>query len=396
MSLFRSVAEIRTLLEAVGAVDLFSMGEVLKGLSAFGGPGDFDTLMEEIKKAKEPHAAEGPVKAAFAPTPGKASTGAGAGPGSGPGGKGAGKGPGKGQVSGVSGVNKEIEAKKKEIDNKKKADVKKPVAKPPGKKPGAPPAPPKKKAKAEGAAAAKSQLKTKAIQWDPIADATGTAFTQGGEDYFDDIDLDDLDEVFAKKAPKAPEVKEKAVADKSVSLLADKQRSKGINIVLSQFSKLTFIELREAILDLDKSKIPPDKASLLVNAVPSPDEFAVLTEFIKGGGDVKNLDKAEQFVAAMMGIPLMKERLQALIFSAEWDDTIARLQKPMENFNQAVESLLKSERLKALLAALLKVGNILNQANAPGFKTGVLPKLDEIKTTKKPTRTLVEYLVDVS
>lgn len=126
-----------------------------------------------------------------------------------------------------------------------------------------------------------------------------------------------------------------------------------------------------------------------------PEETAAVAEYVKLGGDVTKLDKPEQFVIAMMGIPMFKQRLQAFAYMANFQSQIDDTMIPLERLSEACEGLLSSERLKRLLMAILKVGNILNQSQVAGFKAGVLPKLEEIKTTTKPPRTFVEFLVDI-
>lgn len=129
---------------------------------------------------------------------------------------------------------------------------------------------------------------------------------------------------------------------------------------------------------------------------PLPEETTAVSEYIKSGGDVTKLDRPEQFVAAMMGIPLFKQRMSTFMYSSTFHDQIDDIMIPLERLQKACKAILDSPRLKKLLNAILKIGNILNQVEAVGFKAGVLSKLEELKTTTKPIRTFTEYLVDVS
>eukprot|EP01054_Gregarina_sp_Poly1_P004223 Gregarina_sp_Poly_1__4222@NODE_2302_length_2332_cov_17_217660_g1475_i0_p3_GENE_NODE_2302_length_2332_cov_17_217660_g1475_i0NODE_2302_length_2332_cov_17_217660_g1475_i0_p3_ORF_typecomplete_len172_score21_16FH2/PF02181_23/1e32_NODE_2302_length_2332_cov_17_217660_g1475_i06771192 len=143
-------------------------------------------------------------------------------------------------------------------------------------------------------------------------------------------------------------------------------------------------------------KISLENAELLIQFAPLPEETAAVSEYIKTGGDVTKLDRPEQFIAAMMGIPLFKQRLAAFQYVATFQDAMDELMIPLERFKNACGDVLDSQRLQKLLMAILKIGNILNQVEAVGFKAGVLSKLDDVKTTTKPIRTFPEYMVDVS
>lgn len=112
---------------------------------------------------------------------------------------------------------------------------------------------------------------------------------------------------------------------------------------------------------------------------------------------MKLLDKPEQFVAAMLGVPLIKARLEchkfALTFMESWDAITA----PLDHVLNAVTEMRDSKSLKAILTVALDVGNEMNKgAEVSGFRLSTLNKLGDVRTVTKPVRTLLQYIVDVS
>lgn len=140
-----------------------------------------------------------------------------------------------------------------------------------------------------------------------------------------------------------------------------------------------------------------DATETLILFAPLPEENAAVEEYIKSGADLKLLDKPEQFVAAMLGVPLIKARLEshkfALTFMENWDGITA----PLDHVLSAVDQLRSSASLKAILGVALQIGNELNKgAEVSGFRISTLNKLSDVRTATKPVRTLIQYIVDVS
>lgn len=127
-----------------------------------------------------------------------------------------------------------------------------------------------------------------------------------------------------------------------------------------------------------------------------PEENTAVEEYIKSGADLKLLDKPEQFVAAMLGVPLIKQRLDchkfALTFMENWDGLTA----PLDHYLSAIEQTRNSTSLKAILTVVLDIGNEMNKgAEISGFRLSTLNKLNDVRTVTKPVRTVLQYIVDV-
>ncbi|XP_026191546.1 protein cappuccino [Cyclospora cayetanensis] len=286
----------------------------------------------------------------------------------------------KASASSQASAAKEPEAKAKPKEEAKKEAPKKgpPKAGPPGKGPGGgkgPPKPPPGKRKGPGAKKAGGLKKREAFH----------------------VKKEDVEETFAKLAPKA---KTEVKKPKVLQLLPDSKRAYNMNIALAKFSNYSYQELREAIIDLSPKILTVEATESLLNFVPTPEETAVMKEYISSGGDLKLVDRPEQFVAAMMGIPLMRQRLDAHLFALNFAENYKDAYNPVSALSESCDAVRSCKNLKSILFAVLELGNMLNEGdpqrgNADGFKPTTLAKLTEVRSTTKPIRTLLQYLCDV-
>ncbi|RQX72954.1 formin FRM1, partial [Toxoplasma gondii CAST] len=302
---------------------------------------------------------------------------------------------------------KKPEAPKKE-EAKPKPEAKKEAPKkgPPGGKGGKGPpgkGPPKGKGKGpkkkgEGGlkVGKKDEGKTKRFFWDPIFEdeIPGTIFMKKPNMV---LKLQDVEETFAKVVAKK---KTESKKPKIIQLLPDSKRAYNMSIALSKFNNYSYQQLREAIIDLDPKILTIEATETLLNFVPTGEENQVVKEYINSGGDLKLVDKPEQFVAAMLGVPLMKQRLEAHAFALNFREAYSDAYTPLENMADACDAIDDSQNLKIVLFAILELGNALNEGDpqrggAAGFKPTTLAKLQEIRTTTKPVRTMLQYICDV-
>eukprot|EP01071_Lankesteria_metandrocarpae_P002188 Lankesteria_metandrocarpae@DN2147_c0_g1_i1.p1 len=238
---------------------------------------------------------------------------------------------------------------------------------------------------------------TKQLFWDAldVSDADTFWTKKGSLDI--GIDIGNVQEVFAKTAPKAVDSGAAKAVEKPkvISLLADSKRAYNMNISLSRFAKYSWLELRRAILELDAEVLTIDATDVLLKFAPQPDEVAVVTEFLKGGGQAALLDRPDQFVAAMIGVPLFAQRMEFHRFASGFSELLRSVAEPLEDFSRAVEEVLGSEKLRSLLLIILKIGNEINPKSATAFRFTTLNKLNDIRTTTKPVRTMLQYIGNI-
>ncbi|OEH75059.1 formin homology 2 domain-containing protein [Cyclospora cayetanensis] len=219
----------------------------------------------------------------------------------------------------------------------------------------------------------------------PAANCHGSLDFQKREAFH--VKKEDVEETFAKLAPKA---KTEVKKPKVLQLLPDSKRAYNMNIALAKFSNYSYQELREAIIDLSPKILTVEATESLLNFVPTPEETAVMKEYISSGGDLKLVDRPEQFVAAMMGIPLMRQRLDAHLFALNFAENYKDAYNPVSALSESCDAVRSCKNLKSILFAVLELGNMLNEGdpqrgNADGFKPTTLAKLTEVIWEQNPS-----------
>ncbi|KJP85684.1 hypothetical protein AK88_04661 [Plasmodium fragile] len=251
---------------------------------------------------------------------------------------------------------------------------------------------------------AKDEGKTKRFFWEALFedDIPGTLFEDKKELISKiAIEKESVEKSFAKAVSKKEEGGElKIKKPKVIQLLPDSKREYNMSIALSKFNNYTFKEIRDAIMDLNPTILNIDNTEVLMQYVPTPEEFEIVKEYILSNGDLNLVDKPEQYVAALMGVPLLKQRLESHYFALSFKEHYENTLTPLENILEACEAVKNSTKLFTILFTILNVGNTLNygdpqRGNAFGFKLTTLAKLNDIRSTTKPVKTLLQYICEI-
>ncbi|GAW81252.1 hypothetical protein, conserved [Plasmodium gonderi] len=251
---------------------------------------------------------------------------------------------------------------------------------------------------------AKDEGKTKRFFWEALFedDIPGTLFEDKKELISKiAIEKENVEKCFAKAVSKKEEGGElKIKKPKIIQLLPDSKREYNMSIALSKFNNYTFKEIRDAVMDLNPKILNIDNTEVLMQYVPTPEEFEIVKEYILSNGDLNLVDKPEQYVAALMGVPLLKQRLESHYFALSFKENYENTLNPLENILEACEAVKNSTNLFTILFTILNVGNTLNygdpqRGNAFGFKLTTLAKLNDIRSTTKPVKTLLQYICEI-
>jgi hypothetical protein len=119
-----------------------------------------------------------------------------------------------------------------------------------------------------------------------------------------------------------------------------------------------------------------------------------------------SLSDPERFLCLMARVPRVREKLLSASFAAEFDETVAGVTAALDAVRVACDEVRRSKQLKAVLAAALAAGNVLNEGtprgDAAGFTLDSLHKLADVKSTKRletdgsnaePPGTLLDFVV---
>ncbi|CAD2099393.1 formin 1, putative [Plasmodium vinckei brucechwatti] len=251
---------------------------------------------------------------------------------------------------------------------------------------------------------AKDDGKTKRFFWEALFenDIPGTLFDDK-KDLISKIEIqkESVEKCFTKIVTKKEGGTElKIKKPKVIQLLPDSKREYNMSIALSKFNNYTFKEIRDAIMDLNPSILNIDNTEVLMQYVPTPEEFEIVKEYICSNGDLNLVDKPEQYIAALTGVPLLKQRLESHYFALAFKENYENTLNPLENILESCEAIKGSTKLFTILFTILNVGNTLNygdpqRGNALGFKLTTLAKLNDIRSSTKPVKTLMQFICEV-
>ncbi|PHT52671.1 Formin-like protein 1 [Capsicum baccatum] len=173
----------------------------------------------------------------------------------------------------------------------------------------------------------------------------------------------------------------------------DPKKSQNIAILLRALN-VTIEEVCEALLEGNADTLGNEILEGLLKMAPTKEEELKLKEF-KDESPFK-LGPAEKFVKAVLYIPFAFNRVEAMLYIANFDSEIEYLIKSFETLETACEELRNSRMFLKLLEAVLKRGNHMNvgtnRGDARAFKLDTLVKLVDIKGADGKT-TLLHFVV---
>ncbi|KAK8460580.1 hypothetical protein SEVIR_2G353700v4 [Setaria viridis] len=158
--------------------------------------------------------------------------------------------------------------------------------------------------------------------------------------------------------------------------ILDPKKAQNLAISLRALS-VSPVEVCSAVKE--GNELPSDLIDTLLKWIPSNDEELRLRLYT---GELTQLGPAEQFLKAIIDIPYVFQRLDALLF--------------MSNLPEEASNVKQSFATLELLEAVLKTGNRMNvgtfRGGAQAFKLDTLLKLSDVKGTDGKT-TLLHFVV---
>ena len=162
-----------------------------------------------------------------------------------------------------------------------------------------------------------------------------------------------------------------------------------------------------------REALDADTLVALQTAAPTEEETRAFAKAFPTEKDCSNVAEAEaslsdpeRFLCLMARVPRVREKLAAASFAAEFDETVAGVTAALDAVRVACDEVRRSKQLKAVLAAALAAGNVLNEGtprgDAAGFTLDSLHKLADVKSTKRfetdgsnaePPGTLLDFVV---
>ncbi|RKP20512.1 FH2-domain-containing protein, partial [Rozella allomycis CSF55] len=199
-------------------------------------------------------------------------------------------------------------------------------------------------------------------------------------------------------AGKVDEVEKK----KSVSVLEPKRAYNlckeyfeiKLAIMLSRI-KMTFPEVKEAILRVDEEKITEQMIKQFLNFIPTQEETGLLMEYENSS---EQLEKADQFFIQMIKIPRYEQRLNCILYKFRFQERYKELKPDLDAVINASNEVMKSKMFSQILEIILTLGNYMNgdsfRGGAYGFSIDTLNKLNDTRSSNGKG-TFLHYLVNL-
>ncbi|XP_068087881.1 formin-2 isoform X2 [Hyperolius riggenbachi] len=205
------------------------------------------------------------------------------------------------------------------------------------------------------------------------------------------VDVHELECLFSKTAIKE---RKKPISDtitktksKQVVKLLSNKRSQAVGILMSSLH-LDMKDIQNAILKMDYSIVDLETLQALYENRAVSEEQEKIEKHVKASKNKessKPLDKPEQFLYELTGIPNFSERVFCILLQSTITENITAIHRKLELLQRVCKILKEDPAVRCVLGLILAIGNYLNGGNrtrgqADGFALDILPKLKDVKS----------------
>lgn len=234
----------------------------------------------------------------------------------------------------------------------------------------------------------KPKEKMKQLHWERWAlpeDCEGTLWYKVHKELHTMMDFDQAKfEEMYKTSDKKKEPKDKVKKAKKIEMMDDK-KFQNVSIMLTKQPKIP--QMREALDTLDAKVFDRDTLEALKGGLPSDEEIdAFVSKIPEKEKSGTNWDPPELFWKLIVdyGKDIFQKRVEAWLFTLDWDEMMTNVRKPMQRLHGAVSCVTSSESLPYICGILLGFGNMMNYGHKQRGNAGAFsPKyLKDIEATK--------------
>ncbi|KAG8642062.1 hypothetical protein MANES_12G054400v8 [Manihot esculenta] len=173
----------------------------------------------------------------------------------------------------------------------------------------------------------------------------------------------------------------------------DPKKAQNIAILLRALN-VTIEEVCEGLLEGNTDTLGTELLESLLKMAPTKEEERKLKEY-KDDSPTK-LGHAEKFLKAVLDVPFAFKRVDAMLYTTNFESEVEYLKRSFQTLEAACEELRSSRMFLKLLEAVLKTGNRMNvgtnRGDAHAFKLDTLLKLVDVKGADGKT-TLLHFVV---
>lgn len=185
-------------------------------------------------------------------------------------------------------------------------------------------------------------------------------------------------------------------AGEKASVLGTK-RLQNIAIIRRKLGKST-MEIMSAVHRFDLNVVASDQVEILLPICPTPDECTKLREYaMQHNNSFDGLTLEDQFLAELMSIERLVQKLMIMKFMGDFGDNIRLLVPQLQKVTAASKSLHDAKKFPRVIEMILAVGNAMNgtrRAPVYGFKLNSLDSLSILKSPKDRNITLLHIIAE--
>ncbi|KAJ2462476.1 hypothetical protein EV174_007110, partial [Coemansia sp. RSA 2320] len=164
--------------------------------------------------------------------------------------------------------------------------------------------------------------------------------------------------------------------------------------MLGMLKKLSFRDIRRALLRMDTGVITENILKQLLSFVPTPEERGLLSAY-HGRPDRKRLARPDRFFLETMKIWRYEQRLRATTTWITWPESFRDVQADIAAVMTAAHAVATSRHFPQVLEVVLSIGNFMNgsgfRGGAFGFRVASLNRLMDTKADDNKT-TLLHFV----
>ncbi|CAI5736512.1 unnamed protein product [Peronospora destructor] len=207
-------------------------------------------------------------------------------------------------------------------------------------------------------------------------------------------DFHELEHRFGNRTAVLPSGPKENTAAKAKFSALDSRRANNILIGLSQFKAFGGADsILSALKRCDFEYLTVDRLTNLLEIAPNSMETKRYSNF---KGSRSRLEPSEKFLVEMCEIPRVTEKINVMLFAAQFEHKQQELNKRIRVITQACYEVLRSERLARCFELVLAIGNLLNTGteleDAQGITLASLLKLSETKAIDR-SMTLLQFVI---
>uniref|UniRef100_A0A915JFD6 Uncharacterized protein n=1 Tax=Romanomermis culicivorax TaxID=13658 RepID=A0A915JFD6_ROMCU len=168
--------------------------------------------------------------------------------------------------------------------------------------------------------------------------------------------------------------------------------------ILQASLKMSHDEFRNALLEIDDSRLYEATLQQLILALPTDD---LMKQLISFSNKEDELAEAETFLVKICSIQKLRSRLQSICFKLKFDEMIDDVKPEIVAATEACDEVKNSQGFRKILEIVLLLGNYMNAFSAAknvpvyAFDINILTKLNDTKSQDNRS-TLMHFVAGVA